>query len=344
MMNAHDTAPEALVHRGACVAECVTFVSCWTTGIAPLALVLTLGLHATATAGSLSSASSTTESMLQAPGRDATVIKPALLSEQRLPRVMSTNLCADMLLLGLADASQIVSLSYQSQDPKRSSQASLARNFASNQASAEEVIASQPDIVLASRRWQAQHQVRLFERFGINIINVPYPKDWASIFDSLEQIGEAIGRGARAAELIADTQRRLQQVEASSAARSALYLRGNGGTAASGTFIDALFQALAVSNKASEYGVTGWGRVSLESIVLDPPDAFMLSRTEHDTSLARSGVIRHPLLRDLLFSKPVLSLSNLDAGCSDWRQVETVEKLAGELSSQSGIPAQGAQP
>lgn len=327
-MNGQNIWLERLVHRRTGVSVSGSRSACRLLNSVTGLLVTVSALLATALVAATPGLASDTKATEMLPVQAVSINKPVL------PAVMSTNLCADMLLLGLADASQIVSLSYQAQDSQRSSQATTASSFASNQASAEEVIAAQPDVVLASRRWQAQHQARLFQRFGIKVINVPYPKDWPGIFDSLELVGKAIAREDRARELIVETQRRLQNINKPPEPLSALYLRGNGGTAAAGTFIDALFQSLAVTNQAGEYGATGWARVSLESIVLEPPDAFMLSHTRGDTSLASSGVTRHPLLRELLVSKPVLFLNSLDTGCSDWRQIETVEKLAAELRQQ----------
>ncbi len=67
---------------------------------------------------------------------------PTLAAASDLPRVMSTNLCADMLLLSLADPAQVVSVSARSQDPARTSFASQAAAFPVNTGSAEEVIAA----------------------------------------------------------------------------------------------------------------------------------------------------------------------------------------------------------
>ena len=82
----------------------------------------------------------------------------ALAEAQRLPRLMSTNICADVLALSLADPAQIVSLSRQSQDAKRFSQAVQARRFVANDATTEDVLQLQPDVVLASRRWNARRR------------------------------------------------------------------------------------------------------------------------------------------------------------------------------------------
>ena len=244
-----------------------------------------------------------------------------------LPRVMSTNLCADIVLLSLADPAQIVSVSMRSQDPARSSLAVRAAAFAPNSGSAEEVIAARPDIVLASRRWQARHQTALFERHGIVIVTVPFPDDWAGIFDSTRRVGARIGRAEAAEALIAEVQERLAVLDEGGGAR-ALYLRPNGGTAGAKTHIHAVLEAAGLSNHAAGRGRTGWGRVSLEEVVADPPELIVSSQMVHDTAYARAGFGRHPQMRELAATRPLLALTHNDWGCSNWQLVEAAEELA----------------
>ena len=76
----------------------------------------------------------------------------ALAEAQRLPRLMSTNICADVLALSLADPAQIVSLSRQSQDAKRFSQAAQARRFVVNDATTEDALDELDDMVQSARK------------------------------------------------------------------------------------------------------------------------------------------------------------------------------------------------
>ncbi|THF64632.1 ABC transporter substrate-binding protein [Pseudothauera nasutitermitis] len=251
-----------------------------------------------------------------------------------LPRVMSTNLCADIVLLSLADAAQVVSVSARSQDPARSSLAALARRHASNDGTAEEVIAARPDVVLASRRWQARHQGALLARHGIRIVTVPFPDDWPGIFDSTRKIGVAIGREAAAEALIAELEGRLaalrpaQPEDAPRAPLRALYLRPNGGTAGAKTHVDAVLRAAGLANHAALGGRVGWGRASLEEVVADPPELLVTSQMVHDTAYARAGFSRHPQLRALADGRPALALAHNDWGCSNWQLIEAAEELA----------------
>lgn len=248
-----------------------------------------------------------------------------------LPRVMSTNLCADVLALSLADPAQIVSVSRKSQDPRRSSLHERARHHAANDGSAEEVLARRPDVVLASRRWQARHQAALFARHGIEIITVPFPTDWDGIFASTRHIAARLGRTAAGEALVADVQARIARLQAAAQPVRALYLRPNGGSAGAGTHVDAVFQAAGVRNHAAESGRRGWGRIALEDVVADPPDVFVVSNMVNDSAYARSGFARHPLLRALLARRPVVHMDGNDWGCSNWQLVEAAEDIAAQL-------------
>ncbi|WP_068635291.1 ABC transporter substrate-binding protein [Thauera butanivorans] len=249
-----------------------------------------------------------------------------------LPRVMSTNLCADMLVLGLAEPAQIVSVSRKSQDPRRTAMYEQARRHPANDGSAEEVLALRPDLVLASRRWQARHQAALFERHGIGIVTVPYPTDWNGIFASTRHIAGRLGRAAAGEALVADVQARIAHLQASTHPARALYLRPNGGSAGAGTYVDAVFQAAGVRNHATESGRRGWGRVALEDVVADPPDVFVVSSMLNDTTYARSGFARHPQMRTLLAERPVVRMDGNDWGCSNWQLIEAAEDIAAQLA------------
>lgn len=63
-------------------------------------------------------------------------------------RVVSLNLCADQLLLALADRSQIAALSALARDPGASAAAEIAQGLPQTRGTAEEALALAPDLVL----------------------------------------------------------------------------------------------------------------------------------------------------------------------------------------------------
>lgn len=252
-----------------------------------------------------------------------------------LPTVVSTNLCADMLALSLAAPAQLLSVSRKSQDPRQSSMAELAREFPANDATAEEIIALHPDIVLASRRWQAHNQAELLSRHGIRTVVVPYPTTWQQIFDSTSWVAGQIGREAAGSELVADVQARLARLQQRPRPLSALYLRANGGSAGANTYVDTVFQALGLRNHLASLGRSGWSRYALEDLVDSPPDVFVSADMLIDNGYAKSAYSRHQRLQQLMATRPVLRISGNRWGCSDWQLIHAAEQLAAQLDALS---------
>lgn len=258
---------------------------------------------------------------------------PLLAMSAPLPRLMSTNICADVLALSLADPAQIVSLSRHSQDAQRFSMAARARGFAANEATAEDVLYLQPDLVLASRRWSARHQQALLKRHGVRIVTVPFPTDWEGIDRSTLQMGQAMGRETAARQLLADTRARRARLQARPRLFNALYLRPNGGSAGVGTHVDAVLAAAGLRNHATALGLKGWGRVDLERILHNPPDMFITPAMVNDLAYARSGLSRHPQMKALLERVPVVALQQNDWGCSNWQLIEAAEAVAAQVDT-----------
>lgn len=255
---------------------------------------------------------------------------PLTQANEPLPHVMSTNLCADILLLSLADPKQIISISKLSQRATHSSFAFQAKRFPANSSSAEEVIAAHPELVLASRSWKGRHQAHLMTREGIQVIHVPFPKDWSGILDGTKHLGTALKRGDTANHLVANVKTRLEHLKAKTANKSisALYLRTNGGTAGSATHIDAVFRAAGLTNQQADSGRSGWGRLALEEVIARPPELIVSAPLVRDTAYARARFSRHPSLQALTKTVPVVQLTHNDWGCANWTLIQAAEELA----------------
>lgn len=101
------------------------------------------------------------------------------------PTFVSLNPCLDAILAEVAQPEQILALSHYSRDPDASSMdVALARRFAMTGGTAEEVIALQPDIVLAGAFIAPATRAAL-ERAGMQVETFGSP---ASVEESLAQI------------------------------------------------------------------------------------------------------------------------------------------------------------
>ncbi|QLF91747.1 ABC transporter substrate-binding protein [Pseudomonas sp. ABC1] len=247
-----------------------------------------------------------------------------------LPRVVSTNLCADYLALGLAAPGQLLSVSAKSQDARVSSMPGQARQYPANQATSEEIIALRPDLVLASRRWLAQNPRELFQRHGIEVLAVPYPTTWQQIFDTTLLVARRMDREAAGQAHVADWQARLQRLQARERPFRLLYLRPNGGSAGYETYVDTVFQALGAENA---FPARGWGHYPLERLLGAPPDVLVKADMLIDQGHAKSSYWRHPRLQQLLRHTPSITIADNRWGCSDGQLVTAAEQLAGQLDA-----------
>jgi iron complex transport system substrate-binding protein len=251
-----------------------------------------------------------------------------LVQAVQLPTIVSTNLCSDLLSLSLAAPEQIVSLSVKSRDPARSSVVRQAKHYPVNHGSSEEIIALRPDLVLASRRWRSHPQLKRFRELGIQVVIVPPAVKWQDIIEMTLKVAQTIGREAQGRALVADLQQRLSQLQQRSRPLNVLYLRVNGRTAGDNTYIDTVLKSIGVTNHASSIGVTGWGQLSLEQLVIQPPDAFLVSDFVRDRSYAKSHWSRHPWLQQQLAKTPILTLPANQGSCTTWQLIELAESLA----------------
>ena len=279
-------------------------------------------------------------------------------SARSLPTLVSTNLCADLLVLRLAAPEQIMALSRQSRGLEQTELAAQARTYPSHRGSVEELLFLKPDLVLAYAGWGGRRHARLLARQGIEIVEIPYPGDWDDALKSARKLGARIGRADKARQVIAAAEARMTKLAerisasqqgqdrpadntkiATTASQRALYLRPNGGTAGTGTYVDDLIQRLGLTNLANEQGIRGWGQLPLERLVLAPPDLFLLGYFDQDQPIQASGVARHPLLRRMLANTPSIGLPANGWGCGGLELLKAAEVVANHMSAGAADPS-----
>ena len=111
-----------------------------------------------------------------------------------------------------------------------------------------------------------------------------------------------------------------------------LYLRPNGGTAGSGTYVDAMLRLLGLRNLAADNGIRGWGNLPLEQLIADPPDLFLLGFFDQAQPQSKSRYGRHPLLADLLERIPSIRMPSSSAwGCGGLELIDAAELISKQL-------------
>ncbi|NEV64466.1 ABC transporter substrate-binding protein [Thiorhodococcus minor] len=267
----------------------------------------------------------------------------AFSAQAALPTVVSTDLCSDFLLLQIAAPQQILSVSRQSQDPRVSPVAELARRYPANRGSVEDLLYLKPDIALVYSGWAAKRHAALLATEGTRLIAVPYPRDWSDTLGTTREIAAKIGRAEVGEAKAADAEQRMRVLAARARPYRMLYLRPNGGTAGQGTYVDDVIARLGLRNLAAEQGLSGWGRFPLERLVTAPPDVFLLGYFDRTRSKTGSAYGRHPLLRGLLERAPSIRIPGNAWGCGGLELVGAAEQIAAQLDrlTLGAMPARG---
>jgi len=205
---------------------------------------------------------------------------------------MSLNICTDQLLLALAPASRIASVTFMAREQQPLKLWPQAARIPINYGSAEEVLAAHPDLVLAGPFLPPLTKT-LLAKSGARIVTVPLAQDFAQIRAVTRLVAEAVGAEARGEALIATMDADLARAAAHRPAKPIRVAEwGNGGYVPGG---GGLFGALLrVAGATSIAG--GDGYYDVEALVAEKPEALLYSDTYRGLASLRDDQDRHPAL------------------------------------------------
>jgi iron complex transport system substrate-binding protein len=227
----------------------------------------------------------------------AVLTVPVRAVSAELPRVASINVCADQLVLSLADPEQIVTVSWLSADPEESLLAARAERYPLNYGSAEELLYFAADVVVAGAYTNAFTRA-LLKRLGRNVVDLEPENSVAEIERNVRLVADAVGQPARGDALIAAMRAELGRIDAAKPrrARAAIVVRPGGFTVGAGSLAHEIMTVAGLRNVAAEQGLDRWGSLSMETLLRARPDVVVLTgyRT-HQPSLANAA-LEHPAL------------------------------------------------
>jgi iron complex transport system substrate-binding protein len=223
-------------------------------------------------------------------------VAPAIARAEPPQNVVSINLCADQLLVLLADRDVLRSVTFLSSRPSQSFVADRVRDIPPNHGEAEEVLAMQPDLVVAGR-FAARPAVRMLRRLGIAVLDLPIPETFDEIRGQIVSLSSVLGVQARGDAMIEEMDRRLANIESPQGPPPrALVLGARGFTSGAETLVDEVLAAAGIQNVASDLGIRGYGKVELEEIVAAKPDVIIFNQPKDGAPSLASEVLTHPAL------------------------------------------------
>jgi iron complex transport system substrate-binding protein len=214
-------------------------------------------------------------------------------------RVVSFNVCADQLVLALAEPGQIAALSPNAADPAISVLADQARAFRQVGRTAETIAPLDPDLVLVGP-WDRPLTQRMLRALGFRTVPVDLINDVDGALVQVRQIAALLGHPEKGAALEADigaARARLAQARRSTPV-TALLVGLGGYTVGPASLASALMAEAGLTpppGAPSGYG----GYVPLEALVTLRPDYLVMSSAIETPDGQGALYLTHPALRAL---------------------------------------------
>ena len=216
-------------------------------------------------------------------------------------RVASLNLCIDQIVLELLPIDRIVLLSQLANDPKLSHFATRASGIQRYDGSVETILRLNPDIVLGGR-FTATDTTQALTRFGYKVTLFDMPETLIGAQSLVLDVADKLGVRQAANISVAHMQTRLQMLvqekKIANRPRALLYLP-NGLSAGSDTLRGELIGIAGLINLAAEIGISGYGEVSLKTIVGLKPDLLLFDAAEQNLPSMAQKMLLHPALQRL---------------------------------------------
>lgn len=230
-------------------------------------------------------------------GQGAASTSPAMAAPKR---IVSLNLCADQLLIALADTNRIAALSPFARDPSLSFHAREARSLPQSRGSLEEVLALRPDLILAP---PPRVRTKVEELGGdAAIIDIPPAAGLDGIIANIRTVAGAVGHRDRGERIIARMEADVARLEAvgAGAGRVAAYYQRRGYLTGGGTLADELMAKAGLVNLASKLGRPALSRLSLEEMIAARPDFLIMDSDARTIADRGTELLHHPALQKIV--------------------------------------------
>jgi iron complex transport system substrate-binding protein len=213
------------------------------------------------------------------------------------PRAVSINLCADQLVISVAEPAQILSLSWLAVDPAESMLAAAAAQYPANYGTAEEVIRLHPDVVIAGT-YTSTFTKSLLRRLGYRVVEVAPATSLDAIASNIRQVGDALGRSDRAETVVAAMRVHMHEIDERARGESvaAVVVRPGGFTIERESLAHDILAHAGFHNIAAESGLDRWGSLSMEALLRARAELIVINHYRPDAPSLANGVLAHPAL------------------------------------------------
>ncbi len=243
-------------------------------------------------------------------------------------RIVSLNLCADQYLIALADPGQITALTRFSRDPAMSAAADAAQRLPQTKGNAEDVVALDPDLVIASPGRRSATMSAL-ARQHYPTLELKSAKSYADIVAQVREVAAAVGHPERGEALIRRMDAELATLPRRHKRGVAAYYQRRGFLTGTGTLIDDLMKRVGLANLAGKIGKPVLSRLTIEQLIVARPDYLLVeTATDHVTDQG-TEMLHHPALAGI----PRLKLPQAWTVCGGPAYVRAAQSLSQQLNA-----------
>jgi iron complex transport system substrate-binding protein len=208
-------------------------------------------------------------------------------------RIMSLKVCTDELLLDLVQPSRIASVTFLSRETVGLKYWPQAADVPINHGSAEEILATRPDLILTDP-FMAPALRPLLAKTGAKIIEVPPAETFEQIRAVTRLVARAVGEEARGEALIVQMDADLRALAMHRPKKMLTVAGWGGGGYVPGT--GGLFDVMLTAAGARNVEGGAFGYYDVESLIAANPDALVYGDTYSGTTSLRTDQDLHPAL------------------------------------------------
>jgi iron complex transport system substrate-binding protein len=251
-----------------------------------------------------------------------------LAAAGELPTVASINLCADQLVLSIAEPAQIRTVSWLAADPHESMLDEEARRYPLNYGSAEEILEFAPDVVVAGT-FTSVFTRTLLRDLGYTVVDLAPESSIGDIERNIEIVGAALRRVERAADVITEMREHVAALAASRRPElvTAVVVRPGGFTVGAATLADELMKLAGLRNIVAESGLDRWGSLSMETLLRSAPALLIHTGYRREQPSLANLVLEHPALAHLSASTAMVTVPAKYWSCGLPASLYSVEML-----------------
>ncbi|MFA5964380.1 MAG: ABC transporter substrate-binding protein [Sphingomonas sp.] len=214
--------------------------------------------------------------------------------------IVSTNPCADAMLVELVPPARIAAISHYSVQAEASSMPlAAARRFATTAGTAEEVIALHPDLVVTSS-FTPPATLAAYRRAGLAVLTLDSPTTIAASEAQIRTLAAALGARDEGEAMVGRIKSAVlnaavpRQSSGNADNPSALLFIAGDLANGTGTLLDELMTRAGFRNAAADYGLRFTGPLPIETIAAHPPRVILAPDSSRTATLrtrvlARTG-------------------------------------------------------